>query len=140
MSGYYVNQALTDGTKISKPENGMKCSHGGIVDSDMFKTATGGINKDSGYYLFSPHADLHLAAANLAIEHTEYFFNEIRSTIGEDEYLKFMQIYAKDDILNYINQFLPFCSASNTMHYSALKMFAITSFYCLLIYLIFVKI
>jgi hypothetical protein len=48
VSGYYVNQKLPDGSTVSKPDGAMKCSHGGIVDGDMFKPATGGINKDSG--------------------------------------------------------------------------------------------
>lgn len=53
-----------------KPPSDMKCSHGGILDKDSFRVnAVGGINKDSGYYLFSPHAELHLLAANLAIKH-----------------------------------------------------------------------
>lgn len=60
VSGYYVHQKLPNDLKIEKPVNSMKCSHGGIVDSDSFKPAKGGINKDSGYYLFSPHADLHI--------------------------------------------------------------------------------
>jgi hypothetical protein len=59
VSGYYVNQELADGTTISKPAEQLKCSHGGIVDKDTFKPATGGINKDSGFvflnyaYVFS---------------------------------------------------------------------------------------
>jgi hypothetical protein len=52
VSGYYVDQALDDGTKISKPAGQLKCSHGGVVDKDTFKPATGGINKDSGFDLF----------------------------------------------------------------------------------------
>jgi hypothetical protein len=49
VSGYYTGQELEDGTEISKPANQLKCSHGGIVDSDSFKPSAGGINKDSGW-------------------------------------------------------------------------------------------
>ena len=96
VSGYYSDQKLEDGTAFEKPEPSGKCSHGGILDGDQYKSAAGGINKDSGYYLFSPHADLHLTAANLAIKHTEYFFNQIRTNIGDDEFKNFLSIYASD--------------------------------------------
>ena len=29
LSGYYVNQRLLDGSRVEKPLNGIKCSHGG---------------------------------------------------------------------------------------------------------------
>lgn len=61
--------------------------------------ATGGINKDSGYLIFSPHADLHLKAAVLAINHTEYFFNEIRKSIGDTEYANFLKLKVSDSII-----------------------------------------
>lgn len=99
VSGYYSNQALEDGTPVPKPEPSMKCSHGGILDKDTFLPAAGGINKDAGYYIFSPHADLHLVAANLAINHSEYFFNQIRKQIGDDEYDKFLSIYVDSNQL-----------------------------------------
>ncbi len=54
--------------------------------------AEGGINKDSGYTVFSPHADLHLAAATLAINHTRMFFDEIRSEIGDAEFSQFLKL------------------------------------------------
>ncbi|RNA36314.1 von Willebrand factor A domain-containing 7 isoform X1, partial [Brachionus plicatilis] len=86
VSGFYVDQG------IEKPENTMKCSHGGILDSSSYKKAVGGINKDSGYFVFSPHANLHLEAAKLAIDHTEFFFEEIRKKIGNDEFSKFLNL------------------------------------------------
>jgi hypothetical protein len=59
LSGYYVNQKLRDGSKVDKPLNGIKCSHGGMLDSSSFVAPKGGINKDSGYFILSPHAHLH---------------------------------------------------------------------------------
>jgi hypothetical protein len=114
VSGYYVGQALSDGTGISKPVNGLKCSHGGLVDTDAFKPATGGMNKDSGYYLFSPRADLHLTAAKLAIKHTEFYFDQIRQRIGNKEFATFLQLAPDDNVLNFVNQYLPICSRSNS--------------------------
>lgn len=92
VSGYYTGQQLSDGTPVPKPTDMLKCSHGGLIDIDSFLEPTGGINKDSGYYLFSPRADLHLVAANLAINHTEYFFNQIRKKIGNEEFDKFLEL------------------------------------------------
>lgn len=92
VSGYYGGQKLSDGTDYLKPNASGKCSHGGILDADQFKSSAGGINKDSGYYLFSPHADLHLMAAKMAINHTEYFFDMIRKEIGDDKFNTFFSI------------------------------------------------
>lgn len=114
VSGYYVHQKLADQvTTIEKPRGSMKCSHGGIVDSDSFKPALGGINKDSGFYLFSPHADLHLAAAKLAIKHTEHFFNQIREKIGDDEFNHFLKIKLSDSFLNTVENVLGICSSAS---------------------------
>jgi hypothetical protein len=95
VSGYYSNQKLPDGTPYDKPQNYIKCSHGGILDASSFQPAQGGINKDSGFYMFSPHAYLHLVAANLAVNHTAHFFNEIRKQIGNDEFAKLLQLDSK---------------------------------------------
>ncbi|RNA41114.1 von Willebrand factor A domain-containing 7 [Brachionus plicatilis] len=93
VSGYYTGQKLSDGTPVPKPSNLLKCSHGGLIDVDsILLEPTGGINKDSGYYLFSPRADLHLVAAHLAINHTEYFFDQIRQKIGDQEFDKFLDL------------------------------------------------
>lgn len=92
VSGYYTGQRLKDGTPVPKPTALLKCSHGGLIDIDSFLEPRGGINKDSGYYLFSPRADLHLVAANLAINHTEYFFDQIREKIGDTEFDKFLEL------------------------------------------------
>ena len=67
-----------------------KCSHGGPFDVSTDYDAKGGINKDSGYYWLSPHAHLHLKAAELAISHTEYFFNSFRQELGNEEFARFI--------------------------------------------------
>jgi hypothetical protein len=48
-------------------------------------------------YLFSPHADLHIKAANLAINHTEYYFNQIRNKIGDREFSNFLRLEICDE-------------------------------------------
>ena len=48
-------------------------------------------------YLFSPHADLHIIAANLAIDHTEYYFNQIRKKIGDKEFSNFLRLEICDE-------------------------------------------
>ncbi|KAK3105201.1 hypothetical protein FSP39_019627 [Pinctada imbricata] len=54
-----------------------KCSHGGPQDSTSSTSAAlGGINKDTGNPLYSPHFYLHTSAALTAIEHTRRFFSD----------------------------------------------------------------
>ena len=77
---------------MDKPNSMFKCSHGGVLDASAIFNATGGINKDSGYLLFSPHANLHLKAAELAINHTELFFENIRQEIGDKEFANFLKL------------------------------------------------
>ncbi len=109
-SGYSVNEKLPSGEPIEKPSGRSKCSHGGILDGSSFVSANGGINKDSGYYLFSPRADLHLQAAKLAINHTQYFFNEMRSRIGDEKYEEFFHLKVDNGTLtSRINRFLDIC-------------------------------
>jgi hypothetical protein len=38
VSGFSVNQKLPDGSPIEKPEDMLKCSHGGILDGIIRKT------------------------------------------------------------------------------------------------------
>lgn len=109
VSGFYVDQGL------SKPDGLFKCSHGGILDRDSFKPAQGGINKDSGYYLFSPHADLHLIAAYLAINHTQFIFEQIRNKIGDVEYSNFLDLKLSNSFLNEINNYIQICSGGNKL-------------------------
>jgi len=114
VSGYYSEQSLEDGTPVPKPEPSLKCSHGGILDAYQYEPATGGINKDAGYYIFSPHATLHLKAADLAVNHTRYFFNQIRAQIGDDEFNKLLLIYASSTQLENAKGFTrQLCSTSD---------------------------
>lgn len=100
LTGYVDDSTLADGSLVVKPEKSMKCSHGGALDSSSFQSAEGGINKDSGFYMFSPHANLHLIAANLAINHTEYFFDQIREEIGDKEFSKFLRLDPYSELMN----------------------------------------
>lgn len=111
ISGFYVNQRLTDGTLIEKPLNKKKCSHGGIMDATSYISPKGGINKDSGYLILSPHAHLHQIAAQLAIRHTELFFNEIRTEIGDVEFAKFLKLNKPKHLLNKFNQHVQLCGS-----------------------------
>jgi hypothetical protein len=99
VSGFFGGQTLENGTPVPKPLNTMKCSHGGIKDTSAFIPAEGGINKDSGFYVFSPRADLHVDAAKLAIKHTEFYFDEIRKNVGDDEFANFLQLKLTDQII-----------------------------------------
>ena len=93
VSGFYEGQKLKDGTPIKKPANTQKCSHGGLVDGDSFSMSSyGGINKDSGHYLFSPRADLHLIAADLAVKHTEFVFDQIRDKYGDNVFAEMLKL------------------------------------------------
>ena len=120
-SGYYNIEYLNDGTAYPKPKQGMKCSHGGILDEYSYSVqATGGINKDSGIYLLSPHADLHLIAANLAIKHTQYYFDQIREKIGDEEFAKFLNVFVSYSIWNSINQYVKICSKDYDFYFFVL--------------------
>jgi hypothetical protein len=92
ISGYYGGQKLPNGTDYSKPNNTGKCSHGGMFDKTVNEVAKGGINKDSGYFIVSPHAYLHKNATDLAIKHTKFFFETIRNKIGDKEYAKLLNL------------------------------------------------
>ncbi len=101
-SGFYSGQKNQDGKPVDKPDQSTftKCSHGGILDGSSFIKAEGGINKDSGYYLFSPHAMLHLKAAELAIKHTRKFFEDIRIKYGDEKFEKFLKLSVDNATLN----------------------------------------
>lgn len=103
VSGYYTGQKLPDGSPYDKPNKLGKCSHGGILDGSSFVAAEGGINKDSGYTVFSPHAHLHTEAARLAINHTKYFFDDIRRDIGDAEFDNFLKLSVDQETLNTIS-------------------------------------
>ena len=63
-----------------------------MFDKTVNQIAKGGINKDSGYYIVSPHAILHKQASDLAIKHTKFFFETIRNRIGDREYAKYLNL------------------------------------------------
>lgn len=92
VSGYTVNEKLSDGTPVIKPEGKLKCSHGGLFDNSSFIPSVGGINKDSSFYIISPRADLHAIAARLAINHTEYFFDLIRENVGDERFESYLRL------------------------------------------------
>ena len=50
--------------------------------------------------MFSPHANLHLKAAALAINHTELFFENIRKEIGDKEFATFLQLEIDNNTLS----------------------------------------
>jgi hypothetical protein len=80
--------------------------------------------------IFSPHAHLHLEAARLAILHTEHFFDEIRSKIGEKEFKKFLQLEKPKGFSNAINQHIQLCSGSQVRY-------SLTLFALLLLHMLF---
>jgi len=134
LTGYFDKQRLKNGNLIEKPRVSMKCSHGGLFDSSSSMPAYGGINKDSGYYLFSPHAHLHLLAANLAINHTEYYFNEIRKRVGDKTFSEFLQLDPRNEFLNRVCNFFGIYSGSDsafkqTMSFKILLILNIFSFF-----------
>ena len=136
VSGYYSNQKLDDGTPYEKPTNLIKCSHGGIMDTSSLKDAIGGINKDSSYYLFSPHANLHLKAADLGIKHTAYLFNQIRTRIGDSEFSNLLQLDEIKNLVNITNGVQQCSSNSNHIYiqFSFVNFISILVFYLLYFY------
>lgn len=72
-SDMYDHCLLEDPSSFSEG----KCSHGGPRDSSSTTAAAlGGINKDSMDANYSPHHLLHEKAAELAIQHTRFFFDD----------------------------------------------------------------
>ena len=64
-------------TEDPKTNTKGKCSHGGLTDNTTTTSAaTGGMNKDSKLPQMSPHFYKHTPAAETAIDHTVYFFND----------------------------------------------------------------
>ncbi len=137
VSGYYSNQKLDDGSPYEKPTNLVKCSHGGILDASSSKDAIGGINKDSSYYLFSPHAYLHLKAADLGIKHTAYLFNQIRARIGDNEFSNLLKLDEVKNLVNITNG-VQKCSNQSDRVYINFSIFNFIAF--LAVYLYFLEI
>ena len=82
-SGYGARQTDYNGKVIEKREG--KCSHGGLLDSKRNKPARGGINKDSPYYLNSPHHYLYNEAVDLAIRATANMLHDMRRDVDNDQ-------------------------------------------------------
>ena len=81
-TGYHSGQLDENGQAISKPFG--KCSHGGFLDSTSTMSATGGINKDSPFQIWSPHYYLFEEAAQVAQQATVDILEEIRSNVNDD--------------------------------------------------------
>ncbi|RSM03590.1 hypothetical protein CEP52_007287 [Fusarium oligoseptatum] len=78
-SGYYP------GEDVLIPGD-WKCRHGGFADK-----AYPGINKDSNNCWWSPHSDLHFKAAELAMQATMQFFDDIKDdTSGAPKALRLL--------------------------------------------------
>ncbi|XP_046576241.1 von Willebrand factor A domain-containing protein 7-like [Haliotis rubra] len=96
-SGYRSGQDVIKPYKDPSVSTTGKCSHGGPWDeSSSSVAALGGINKDSFLVSLSPHSHLHLVAAQAAIEHTSYFFDDeeygIRGIIGTNKFNDLLQL------------------------------------------------
>ena len=81
-TGYHSGQLNEYGLPIVKPFG--KCSHGGFLDTTSEMSATGGINKDSPYHVWSPHHYLYEEAVRVAQRATIDFLSEIRNDIKDD--------------------------------------------------------
>uniref|UniRef100_A0A914UKD6 VWA7 N-terminal domain-containing protein n=1 Tax=Plectus sambesii TaxID=2011161 RepID=A0A914UKD6_9BILA len=79
-SGYISSEEAT----APKIASQMKCSHGGGADSSSRITATGGINKDTNSFLYSPHYELHSAAADMAVQATIDYLEGIRVAVNNE--------------------------------------------------------
>uniref|UniRef100_A0AC35G8Q3 VWFA domain-containing protein n=1 Tax=Panagrolaimus sp. PS1159 TaxID=55785 RepID=A0AC35G8Q3_9BILA len=78
-SGYYSSEASV----APKPKG--KCSHGGGTDSTDATCAPGGISKDADTFIFAPHYYLHSIAANLSVQATIRYFEDLRLSIGDEK-------------------------------------------------------
>ncbi|XP_069103338.1 LOW QUALITY PROTEIN: uncharacterized protein [Argopecten irradians] len=61
-----------------------KCSHGGVNDAGRNTAATGGINKETPDWNWSPHAHLHNTSGLTAVRATEAFFMDSASGLLRD--------------------------------------------------------
>ncbi|XP_076091880.1 von Willebrand factor A domain-containing protein 7-like [Mytilus galloprovincialis] len=94
-SGYKSGQDITKPFKDPKTNSKGKCSDGGPTDNTT-SAATGGINKDSRISERSPHFYKHTQAAETAINHTVYFFNDntngIRHLTTTENFMKLLHL------------------------------------------------
>ncbi|XP_019732033.1 von Willebrand factor A domain-containing protein 7-like [Hippocampus comes] len=72
---------------ISSEKPDGKCSHGGSFDQTSKRDPVGGINKDQ---IGSSHGSLHHEAADLAVNATVELLEDIRSAIGDKNFLRLM--------------------------------------------------
>ena len=100
-SGYYTSQTNVAGGVIPKPAG--KCSHGGFGDPSSDLPATGGINKDSISLDWSPHANLHDAAAAIAIQASVNILQAIRTAVDDDtKFAAFLNLDQVDASIAYV--------------------------------------
>lgn len=100
-SGYYTDQTNTAGRVIPKPDG--KCSHGGFGDPSSDLPATGGINKDSISFDWSPHAELHDRAAAVALQASVDILQAIRTAVDDDtKYAAFLNLDQVDASIAYV--------------------------------------
>ncbi|XP_006875645.1 PREDICTED: von Willebrand factor A domain-containing protein 7 [Chrysochloris asiatica] len=86
-------QLLTSGYfGIHPPKPPGKCSHGGHFDRSSSQPPRGGINKDSTSPGFSPHHELHLQAARLALLASIQVFSLLRSRLGDRGFSRLLDI------------------------------------------------
>ncbi|KAI0990370.1 hypothetical protein GJ496_002816 [Pomphorhynchus laevis] len=98
-SGYVSTVNLINNNKDSispKPVDFKKCSHGGIMDDSANFDAIGGINKDTGDEIYSPHYYFHKDAAQTAILATEYFLTYIRKEMGTKNFANLIYLKLKN--------------------------------------------
>ncbi|OWF47868.1 Hemicentin-1 [Mizuhopecten yessoensis] len=70
---FYIKRAAHPGATEGK------CSHGGVNDHGRNTAATGGINKETPDWNWSPHAHLHNISGQTAVRATEAFFMDATS-------------------------------------------------------------
>ena len=100
-SGYYTGQTTTGGVPIRKPDG--KCSHGGFGDPSSDLPSTGGINKDSISFDWSPHANLHDIAASVAVQASVDILQAIRTAVDDDtKFAGFLNLDQVDVSIAYV--------------------------------------
>jgi len=79
-SGYYGGEEVY----AEKPDDVMKCSHGGVMDTTVEQKPRGGISKDADSMFFAPHYYLHGLAANLSVQATVGFLENFRVLLKDE--------------------------------------------------------
>ncbi|XP_037789699.1 von Willebrand factor A domain-containing protein 7-like [Penaeus monodon] len=93
-TGYYqyVDEAAS-GFLVSKPTDGGKCSHGGVLDDSSSAPAEGGINKDTASPCFSPHFHLHENTQKTDSQATDQYLKAILDAVGNEKYRRLFDLY-----------------------------------------------